>query len=58
MELIVGILIVIVGVPLLGVVATKFMNRHGPMAHTGRFLWILGSPVLLVLGGWLIYRGL
>lgn len=56
MELIVGILIVILGVPLLGVVATKVMN--GPVEHTGRFLWILGSPVLLILGGWLIYRGL
>lgn len=56
MELIVGILIVTLGVPLLGAAATKVMN--GPMEHTGRFLWILGSPVLLILGGWLIYRGL
>ncbi|MEU1593095.1 hypothetical protein ABZ468_09550 [Streptomyces sp. NPDC005708] len=56
MKLIVGILIVVLGLPLLGAVATKVMN--GPMENIGRFLWILGSPALLIIGGWLIYRGL
>ncbi|MDW8806390.1 hypothetical protein P1P68_16755 [Streptomyces scabiei] len=56
MDLLVGVLVIVLGLPLTGLVSLKVAN--GRLQRTGMAIWFLGSPALLVLGGWLILRAL
>ncbi|MEU6800395.1 hypothetical protein [Streptomyces neyagawaensis] len=56
MGLFLGVLVIGVGLPVLGVLSRKVSD--GRLWQTGMALWFVGSPVVLGLGGWLIYRGL
>ncbi|MEI5527911.1 hypothetical protein WB401_14235 [Streptomyces brasiliscabiei] len=56
MGLFVGILVITVGLPVLGILSRKVSD--GRLRQTGMAIWFLGSPALLGLGGWLIYRSL
>ncbi|MFI9769801.1 hypothetical protein ACIHJG_23430 [Streptomyces sp. NPDC052415] len=56
MELLVGVLVILLGLPVIGVLSRKVSD--GRPQQAGMAIWFVGSPALLVLGGWLIYRSL
>ncbi|MFF9772680.1 hypothetical protein ACF1HJ_03210 [Streptomyces sp. NPDC013978] len=56
MGLFVGILVIVIGLPVLGILSRKVSN--GRLWRTGMAMWFVGSPALLGFGGWLIYRSL
>lgn len=56
MDLLVGVLVIALGLPLIGVLSRKVSD--GRLQQTGMAIWFMGSPALLALGGWLIYQGL
>ncbi|MEU1534715.1 hypothetical protein [Streptomyces fagopyri] len=56
MSLFIGILVIIIGLPAVGVLSRKVSN--GQFQQSGMAIWFVGSPALLALGGWLIYRSL
>lgn len=56
MGLFVGILVIAIGLPVLGILSRKVSD--GRLWQTGMAIWFVGSPSLLGLGGWLIYRSL
>jgi hypothetical protein len=54
--LFVGVLVIAIGLPVLGVLSRKVSD--GRLWQTGMAIWFVGSPVVLGLGGWLIHRSL
>jgi hypothetical protein len=56
MDLLAGVLVIVLGLPLIGLVSLKVAN--GRLQRTGMAVWFMGSPALLALGGWLIHRAL
>ncbi|MER7572790.1 hypothetical protein [Streptomyces sp. NPDC126514] len=56
MELLVGVLVILLGIPLIGVLSRKVSD--GRPQQAGMAIWFVGSPAILVPGGWLIYRSL
>jgi hypothetical protein len=54
--LFVGVLVIVIGLPVLGVLSRKVSD--GRLWRTGMAIWFVGSPVLPGLGGWLIHRSL
>ncbi|MFE7839125.1 hypothetical protein ACFU53_24660 [Streptomyces sp. NPDC057474] len=56
MGLFVGILVIAIGLPVFGILSRKVSD--GQLWRTGMAIWFVGSPAVLGLGGWLIYRSL
>ncbi|MEU0041049.1 hypothetical protein [Streptomyces sp. NPDC006333] len=56
MGLFIGILVIIIGLPILAMLSRQVGNSQ--LRQIGMAIWFVGAPALLALGGWLIYRSL